>query len=58
MSNTGRHLNASAFFITLTDTPIEQFYQKHTVFGQVVEGFEVLDKLNKVIVDPQTLRPL
>ena len=33
MSNTGRNLNSSAFFITLTDTPIDQFYQKHTVFG-------------------------
>jgi peptidyl-prolyl cis-trans isomerase-like 4 len=32
-ANNGVNLNAGAFFITLTDKPIESFYQKHTVFG-------------------------
>lgn len=44
-------MNASAFFITLTDQPLEAMNKKHTIFGEISEGLEVLDKLNNVFVD-------
>jgi len=50
-------LNAGAFFITLTDNPIESFYKKHTIFGEIVEGIDVLDKINKAYVNKEN-RPL
>ena len=56
-SNVGLNMNTSAFFITLGNEPIESFYKKHTIFGEVVEGLEVLDKLNKVMVEEKSLRP-
>jgi hypothetical protein len=40
----------SQFFITLADN-IEYLDGKHSVFGHVVEGFDVLDKLNDAYVD-------
>ncbi|KAJ9122190.1 Peptidyl-prolyl cis-trans isomerase cyp6 [Naganishia onofrii] len=46
----------SQFFITLADD-IEYLDGKHSVFGHVVEGFDVLDKLNDAYVD-QDGRPL
>lgn len=46
----------SQFFITLADN-IEYLDGKHSVFGHVVEGFDVLDKLNDAYVD-QEGRPL
>ncbi len=46
----------SQFFITLKDD-IEYLDGKHAVFGHVVEGEEVLDKLNEVFVDKDG-RPL
>jgi peptidyl-prolyl cis-trans isomerase-like 4 len=46
----------SQFFVTLTDS-IEYLDGKHAVFGHVVEGEDVLDKLNDAYVD-QEGRPL
>ena len=40
----------SQFFITLKDD-IDYLDGKHAVFGRVVEGEDVLDKLNEVFVD-------
>ncbi|KAK2460022.1 hypothetical protein APHAL10511_007945 [Amanita phalloides] len=40
----------SQFFITLADN-IDYLDGKHAVFGRVVEGLEMLDKLNEVFVD-------
>ena len=57
-SNAGTNLNSSTFFIQLSDTPIESFYKKYTVFGQVVEGLDIIDKLNQLIVDHSTNRPI
>lgn len=57
-ANLGSNLNNSLFFITLTDNHIHQFDNKHTIFGIVAEGLEVLDKLNKVICDPSNNKPL
>ena len=44
-------MNASAFIITLTDKEIEYLNNKHTIFGQVVEGLDVLDKINNAYTD-------
>ncbi|MCA9835498.1 MAG: peptidylprolyl isomerase [Trueperaceae bacterium] len=50
MANTGMpSSNGSQFFITFVPTP--WLDGKHTVFGEVIEGLEVLDKLNRI--DPQ-----
>ena len=49
-ANLGPHLNSSSFFISLQENgrEIVDFKDKHTVFGQVVEGLEVLDVINQV----------
>ncbi len=50
MANAGANTNGSQFFITFDSTP--WLDGMHTVFGKVIEGFEVLDSLS--IRDPQT----
>lgn len=59
MANTGPDLNASNFFITLTEEPIDTLFKKHTIFGIVAEddSFKTLDKINQVHVN-QSYRPL
>ena len=49
-ANLGPHLNSSPFFITLTQDgqEIAEFKNKHTVFGIVAEGLDVLDAINQV----------
>ncbi|KAJ3006552.1 UNVERIFIED_CONTAM: Peptidyl-prolyl cis-trans isomerase cyp6 [Siphonaria sp. JEL0065] len=41
----------SQFFFTLSDSGAEYLNGTHAVFGQVVEGLEVLDALNTQLVD-------
>ena len=55
MANSGPDTNGSQFFITLVDT--DWLAGKHTVFGKVRVGLEVLDAIGKVPVDSQD-RPL
>ena len=43
MANAGPDTNGSQFFITYV--PVHQLDGKHTVFGQLVEGVDVLEKL-------------
>ena len=43
--------NTSQFFITTRDRDLEHLDGKHTIFGQVVEGLDVLDTLNTLYVD-------
>lgn len=47
----------SQFFVTLADGPIEYLDGKHAVFGHVVEGLDVLQKMNAAFVDTDG-RPL
>lgn len=43
MANAGPNTNGSQFFINQVDTP--HLNGLHTVFGQLIEGYEVLDKI-------------
>lgn len=50
MANSQPNENGSQFYITLRDK-VEQLDGKHTIFGSVAEGFDVLDRMNSTMVD-------
>jgi peptidyl-prolyl cis-trans isomerase A (cyclophilin A) len=55
MANAGPNTNGSQFFVTLRATP--HLDGRHTVFGQVVEGIEIVREIGSVATDERD-RPL
>jgi cyclophilin family peptidyl-prolyl cis-trans isomerase len=56
MANRGPNTNTSQFFVTLAATP--WLDQKHTIFGKVIGGMDVVEAIGKVKVSKPGDKPL
>lgn len=50
MASLGPNLNSSQILVTIAEN-ISSLDEKQTVFGRAVEGLDVIDKINNILVN-------